>query len=300
MHNQAIKILVIVYKFVADTRKENMNLKISRIEMPLSKIKLGTVADGNITLKEAKEAYKIRNKKVEFGISTGITDDYYKKTTCCMNSEVEGRIEPLIGAKQTARIHNHPGGDNMTFSHQDINGSLYKNEKSLVATKDNLFYFKDSNKRSILQKIHEEFNPVQSCINIINDFSEYKIKGFDKNINLNNEYKNIINSSSKLASAMVHATAAKNLTKQYGAVNLSKMAKDPENFKQTVSKERTAVIENLRKMDETSLDEMATEFGPEFCHTTLTNQAEKAGWSYKKHDWTEIFPTVLKSRGKNN
>lgn len=273
-------------------------MSITKVKIPLSKVRLETLADGNITLEAAKDAYKLRHNKFETGISSGITKDCYTKVACCVNNKRRALILPIPSAKHISDIHNHPGTDNMTFSYTDIGGMLYKNKKSMVATLDNLYFFNDSTKRGFLGHINNWLNPVQSYINVFNMFSKFKIKGFDKNINYAIKYNNITSNPSKLYEATVYDITVKNLEKQFGKEELRKIVKNDKNFIQIFNKELIAVQENLKKLDKKSYEAVFSNFAPKFVHSELKSQAEKAGWTYKKYTWEELFPTVIKSRGK--
>lgn len=235
------------------------------ITLPLEKVKLRPLADGLVNLQEAKEAYKLRGQSYETGKAMGIVGDSYKMSVSQEKYATSGKVYTLPIAVQTT-AHNHPmvvgnlSGYNSTFSATDLNSHLYKtNTKAVVSTRDCLFFFNDKNKKNIFHFLMEA-TPIQGTVDIINLLKWRMCKNQIKGLLKNKN--NVIEYDNNINNYIL---------------SLNTQAQDQ-------------VKDNIGKRDQNQLDD--------FMHSELERISKKVNWVYKRYTWEELFPNVIRSRGK--
>lgn len=267
------------------------------ITLPLEKVKLRPLADGLVNLQEAKEAYKLRGQSYETGKAMGIVGDSYKISVSQEKIIDSSNIYTLPIEAQTTE-HNHPKvkvnrtGYNNTFSFADLNGHLFRTKiKAIVSTRDCLFFFNDKNKKNLFQFLMEK-TPVQRIIDTINNsrtgVGKNQIKGLLKNKNNIIEYDNNTNRFIQEMKKKEKYIAYSIITKRYQKSEIEKMSLH----------ELSKIINNEKIKVQNAIDNCEPNPFDDFMHSELERISKKANWVYKRYTWEELFPNVIRSRGK--
>lgn len=246
------------------------NIKIKTTEVITPRTTREIIASKGLTLTEVKEAYKIRNAKVEnfAAIDKQPSNDVFRAVGAERTIHLDV-VEKCPFNTAEMHIHNHPTHlikANLTiknFSFQDIRALIAGNQlKDGVSTFDTLFIlskrtFKDLNKKTF---------EVISQKNILKS----------------------VESKFKLQREALHVHFEKELEKM--GIDCKKLTAEHMEKIKTTDPERAKLLKDMLNKVFKDYDDLHDE--------AIREIAQKTNLDYNQYKWEELLPNVLKSRGK--
>lgn len=230
------------------------------------------------SLTQVKEAYRIRNKKVEYHTSLVLGQKPHTRT-----DNFEGKVRGFDIPFVNTQIHNHPqhlteSKTLKSFSDTDIENFLVSDARtSLVSTRDELF------------RLSKPFFGKKK-INIDDTNIKEQLTNFDKTMehldfNSGEKIKYKLQKLTGLSFEEMSKLDDKAIEKMYQEIGETKFLNWFEKFeKYPVEIEKVEIARD--RLFNFLNDKM------------IKRVAEEIDAKYSKHTWEELLPNILKSRGK--